>query len=301
MTGIIFDVQSYAIHDGPGIRTCVYFKGCPLHCSWCHNPESQWAGPELLYWEDRCGHCGDCVPACPNGARSRDAETIIHDAAICTACGKCADACPNEALEIAGYEIDATELAHTIERDRAFFDDSGGGVTFTGGEPTRQAEFLLEMLGRMKDLGIHTAVETCGLFAEDLIGKLSGLVDLFLFDIKHISAERHLRATGASNTGILSNYRKVLAMVGDARLIPRIPLVPGFNCDPDSIGKFVDFFRSTGRHGQIELMPFHGWAVDKYRRMGRDYPHLASSTLSEQALSRIRSDFSNSGLTTVQN
>ncbi len=255
----------------------------------------------MIHRQNRCTACGECIAACTNGARSQDGPTIIHDAAKCTSCGECADACPNEAIEIVGYEIDSEKLASTIERDRAFFEDSGGGVTFSGGEPTLQAGFLMDLLRKMKDSGIHTALETCGLFSKDLVEKLAGLVDLFLFDIKHISNDWHHRGTGASNSGILSNYQEVLAAVGDARLIPRIPLVPGFNCDPVSVGKFVEFFRGTGRQGPIELMPFHGWAADKYRRMGRDYRHLASSSLSEQALSGIRSVFSKGGLTTVLN
>jgi len=299
MTGIVFDIQTYAIHDGPGIRTCVYFKGCPLQCYWCHNPESHRPAPELVMHAERCDQCGDCTRACPSGARSLKGRRILFDAAACTACGACTLACPNDALELIGYEISAADVALKVEEDRAFFINSGGGATITGGEPTVQAGFLLEVLGKLKEDGIHTAIETCGMFPEQLVPELVERVDLFLFDIKHLSQSAHRNATGSGNRRILDNYRTILKLAGQERVIPRIPLVPGFNTDPESIGLLADFLSETKRSGPVHLMPYHGLAQGKYKMLGINDPKRSSSRPDQKMLDRITKQFTEFGLTPV--
>ena len=270
MLGIIFDIQNYAIYDGPGIRTCVYFKGCPLSCYWCHNPESQKPKPEMAYWEERCARCGACVEACSREALRLDGEKIIRDTEVCTACGDCAEACPNEAMERIGFEIAAGQVVERVMRDKAFYENSGGGVTVSGGEPTFQKDFLFDLLGSLKSSGIHTAVETCGYFSENLLEPLTERTDLFLYDLKHIDTEPHRETTGVTNDRILANFSGILAKAGVDRIVPRIPLIPGFNTGAESIEKFISFLRNAGYTGSVHLMPYHGWARGKYKRTGRD-------------------------------
>ena len=270
MTGIIFDIQTYAIHDGPGIRTCVFFKGCALRCPWCHNPESQRREPELFYWEEKCARCERCAKNCPNQALCLDGAKIRRDIARCTNCGTCVEICPGEAVKAVGYETSAHEVALEVVRDKLFYDNSGGGATMTGGEPTYQAKFLFEVLDELRSSGIHTALETCGCFHERIVERLTESVDLFLFDIKHLSDQRHKAATGTGNQLILANFSRILDRVGEARIIPRIPVVPGFNSDPESVESIAAFLSQTGLKGPIHLMPYHGWALGKYRGLGRD-------------------------------
>jgi len=297
MVGVIFDIQNYAIYDGPGIRTCVYFKGCPLSCYWCHNPESQKSKPEMAYWEERCARCGACVDACSREALRLDGEKIIRDTEVCIACGDCAEACPNDAMEKIGFEITADRIIEKVVRDKAFYENSGGGVTVSGGEPTFQKDFLFELLGSLKDSGIHTAIETCGYFSENLIEPLTERTDLFLYDLKHIDPEPHRETTGVSNDGILKNFSKILAKAGVDRIIPRIPLIPGFNTDAESIEKFVSFLQNAGYTGSVHLMPYHGWAKEKYKRIGRDGSFREPGKVTGPELESISGIFEEAGFT----
>ncbi len=228
-TGQIFNVMRFSTHDGPGIRTTVFLKGCPLSCWWCHNPENWQHVPSEVYIADRCIDCGICIEACPNQALARTPQGITADPARCTHCGRCVDACPSEARERTGWPVTVPELVSTIERDIPFYEQSKGGVTFSGGEPLCQAEFLMAMLKACGQLEIHRAVDTCGYAASDLLLQVARFTDLFLFDLKALDPVTHRAETGVDNAGILANLKQLSGSGAD--IVIRIPLIPGVNDD----------------------------------------------------------------------
>src|SRR5450755_2078095 len=257
----------FSVHDGPGIRTAVFFKGCPLGCWWCHNPESQSFEPEILYSPDRCRLCGDCAAACPHGAIERTGErmTVSGD---CRLCGTCVDACGADARSVAGRTMTVTEIMAEIERDVVFFDESGGGVTFTGGEPLGQPELLEALLARCRERRIHTTIETCGAAARENVLRIGGLADLILYDLKILDPGRHRQYTGAPNRNILSNLE---ALVAAGRPVTvRLPVVPGLNDGAKDVWAICDYLAPLGLSG-VELLPYHRAGAEKYRRLGREY------------------------------
>ncbi len=285
-TGIVFDIKRFALHDGPGIRTTVFLKGCGLRCWWCHNPESQHPQPELLLRSERCIQCGACVACCPHGAIAPDASGFVTDRARCIACGTCAAACYAEAREIAGRVMSVDELMAAILRDVAFYDESGGGVTFSGGEPLLQGDFLLAMLKACKDCGLHTALDTCGHALTQTLQAVRPYVDLFLYDLKVMDPARHRAATGASNERILRHLR-LLADNGH-RIILRIPIVPDINDTDAEIDQIGAFARELPGVERVDILPYHRMGSDKHVRLGRKNAMPAAEVPSGERIGAIQ-------------
>ncbi len=266
--GTIFDIKRYAINDGPGIRTAVFFKGCPLKCWWCHNPEGQINQPQLMIRENRCKLSRACVDACPRGAISWNNGPSM-DWEKCDQCGNCAEVCYTGGLELVGRNVSAAEVMAEIERDVPFYDQSGGGVTFTGGEPLAQSEFLQDLLQACREQHIHTAVDTSGYTSWEKFYAIVPLVDLFLFDVKLMDETRHIKYTSVSNTLILANLRK-LADAG-AHIIVRIPLIPGVNDDDENIDLCGSALAKLPKFEGAEVMPYHDIGTAKYKALGMKY------------------------------
>lgn len=266
--GLIFDIKKYSINDGPGIRTTVFFQGCPLVCQWCHNPESQPRRPVLMYRANRCVLCGECVGVCTHHGITINGS-VKTDRATCEGCGACAEVCYNGARELSGYQASVDQVMSEVLRDMPFYESSSGGVTFSGGEPLLQRRFLLDLLHACRERDLHTVVDTSGFAAWDVLNSLREYVDLFLFDLKLMDEERHIRYTGVSNKLILSNLKQ-LAETGSAVYI-RIPLIPGINDDEENLSRSAEFIRSLPNITGVELMGYHDLAAAKYQALGLDY------------------------------
>jgi pyruvate formate lyase activating enzyme len=270
----VFDIRRFSIHDGPGIRTTVFLKGCPLRCWWCHNPEGLSAAPEVVWRAERCSRCGTCITTCPEDALSWTGDTPLLDETRCTLCGECADQCYAEARELLGRTMTAEEVVGELERDRVFYDESGGGVTFSGGEPLAQPEFLLELLRGCREREMHTAVDTCGHASRDTLDRVRPHVNLFLYDLKLLDDEQHRRYTGVSNALGLENLRTLVA--AGHEIILRVPLIPGVNDDDESVRQVGAFVTRLGRPLPVVVLPYHALGVAKYARLGREY-HMAAT------------------------
>jgi pyruvate formate lyase activating enzyme len=293
-SGVVFDVRRYAVHDGPGIRTTVFLKGCPLRCAWCHNPESQSPQPQLLVRATRCLRCGACVAACPHGALELRDGRVETDPGACAMCGACVDACPAEARATIGASMTVTDVLREVERDRLFYEDSGGGVTFSGGEPLAQAEFLLGLLGACRGRGLPTVLDTCGHAPVGHFLRAIALADLVLFDVKHADGERHREGTGVGNERILENLRHLAA--SDVAWIVRVPLVPGFNDAAEDLGAIAALLAALPRVPPVQLLPFHAAAEEKHRRFGLPYRRFADRLLDDAALAACRTPFERLGV-----
>jgi pyruvate formate lyase activating enzyme len=294
MTGRVFDVKRYSIHDGPGIRTTVFLKGCGLRCQWCHNPESIDQRPELMHWPSRCERCHACVQACPSGALSADADgAVLVDRAKCDLCGRCAEACLYDAMQVIGREMSVEEVLGEVERDRLFFEQSGGGVTLSGGDPLVQADFAEAVLAACRARGIHTAIDTAGFAADGALDRLARQADLILFDLKVVDADAHKAFTGVSNVAILENLRR-LAAAGREIWI-RIPLVHGVNDDDGNIGRAIDLLRSLGSVRRIGLLPYHAGGLEKARRIGQERHFRKFESPSAERLAGIEAAFREAG------
>ena len=262
MTAKIFDIQRSSFVDGPGIRTTVFFKGCNLRCAWCHNPESQLAATELMVYGDKCVGCGKCLEKCP------------HDLKSCELCGKCELYCPAEARRVCGKDYTAQELLGEILADKLFYDTSGGGVTFSGGECMLQLDFLCEILQKCRENGVQTAIDTAGHVPFSHFERVLPFADLFLYDVKSMDVQTHKQYTGVDNTLILDNLAQLLSR--GARVWVRVPVVTGVNDSEEEMRALTAFLEKHGLPERIELLPYHAMGESKSRAIGRE-PQIFSA------------------------
>jgi len=267
--GLISNIQRFSVNDGPGIRTTVFMKGCPLACWWCHNPEAIRLQPELMVRGTKCQGFGYCVDRCPEGAFSVDEEGNNHlNREVCTLCFECVSICPTGAISRVGNWMTVEDVIKEVEKDQIFYQESGGGVTISGGEPLFQGAFVASLLKACKDLGLHTALDTSGYASWAVFEKVLNYVDLVLYDIKHTDPALHKEATGKSNDLILTNLRRIPP---GKKIWLRIPLIPGFNDGKENINKVVEIAGEVGAE-KISVLPFHKLAEGKYQQLGRDFP-----------------------------
>ncbi len=280
MVGNIFDIQRFSVHDGPGIRTIVFFKGCPLRCIWCHNPESQKVKPNVALYSDKCRSCGECLGKCEHSAHSISDGVHTVDRSLCIECGDCISSCPFGALEIFGREAGSAEIMEEVMRDLTFYKNSHGGVTFSGGEPLMQGEFLVELLTLSKEKGLNTAIETSGFAKPELIKKIAPLTDLFLFDIKETNDERHKELTGVPFTPIYENL-KLLDSLG-ANIVLRCPLIPDINTEDSHIEEIAKIAVELKSVSEVNVMAYHTLGNGKYDAIGFENKMAGRAAMSDE-------------------
>jgi len=286
--GFVFDIQRYSLHDGPGLRTSIFLKGCPLRCGWCSNPESQRPGPELLMFAAQCLACGACVDVCPAGARTLEDGQLLWERSLCTSCGACVSICPSRATIGSGQRLTAGEIVAEALRDLPFY-EAGGGLTLTGGEPTAQPAFAEAILRLARAECLNTAIETTGNAPWEVLDRLLPYVDLWLYDLKHMDSKTHRDHTGLGNELILSNLRRLAAF--GAPVAIRLPLIPGFNMTAENVRRTAEFAVELGDAVRsVDLLPFHSLARAKYAALGRSYPwkpHDRPSDAEVEALAEL--------------
>ena len=284
--GIIFNIQRFSIHDGPGIRTIVFLKGCPLRCQWCSNPESQEPKPALMFSAKKCISCGTCERVCPLHAISFHSSPYPSiDRAICDKCGRCVGECCTQALYFEGRSESVEKVLAEVVKDRAFYENSGGGMTLSGGEVLAQPSFAYALLAAARDLGLHTAIETTGFTQPDVLLKIVSEVDLVLYDFKHYDSARHLEKTGVDNDRILENLKMLCEK--KQLLVVRIPIIPGFN---DSLDDAREFGRilSEMKVEEVNLLPFHQMGEHKYELLEKEYLYHGVKSIREETLAEYR-------------
>lgn len=285
----IFNFQKYNMYDGPGIRSNAFFKGCPLRCKWCSNPESQLREYEVMFKRANCVNCGACVEACPvHIHKFAGSEHVVDRSIQCIGCRKCEEACLYSALEIMGHDRTVEEIIEFFDQDKDFYRMSDGGITLTGGEVLAQPEAALAVLMASKARGYHTAIETCGYAAEATLSKVAPYVDLFLFDVKQMDPVKHKYWTGVNNEQILSNVRWLLENGYNVRV--RMPLLKGVNDSKEEIDAVIEYFkpyRYQKNFDRIDLLPYHKLGVGKYQSLGRDYEIEGDPSLSDEDLNNI--------------
>lgn len=267
---LILNIQEYSIQNGPGIRTTVFVKGCPMKCTWCASPESIKKRPDIGFNQTLCNLCGDCIEICNSAAFSLVNKTLIIDREKCNVCGDCISICSPQAFTLWGQELPIDEVFNLVNRSRPYFVRSGGGVTVSGGEPLSQPAFVIPFLKRCYDSDIHTCVDTTGFGSKNVLEKLARVTDLFLYDLKHMDSEIHKKATGVSNKRILENAQWIAE--NQIPMIARIPLIPGINNSVENIRATAEFVKSLGTVKQIDILPYHTFATNKYSMLGKTYP-----------------------------
>lgn len=291
-SGIVFNIQKFCIHDGDGIRTCVFLKGCPLRCIWCHNPESLEKAPELSFNKGNCSLCGKCLEAC--SARVIKNGSLTINRSNCIKCGKCTGLCLNDANEIIGKEMTTQQVLEEVIKDKIFYDTSGGGLTISGGEPSYQPQFTLELLSLAKKNGISVAIETCGIGSREFYEMAADLGTTFLFDIKCLDPAKHKRLTGADNTHILSNLQYLMEKGAD--IIIRLPLIPNCNDSDEDIASLCEFLNKNKKYYRYaELMPYHTLGTGKAEKLGATPDYIHASATNEE-ISRWRATFTTNGI-----
>lgn len=287
MTGVVFSIERYALQDGPGIRTLVFLKGCPLNCRWCANPESQTYAPEILYFRNKCASCGRCIDICPQDAIIVDEVFgLVTNPDRCTLCGICVDSCYYGARELCGEDMEVSDLMNIIERDKMFYDATKGGVTISGGEPLLQTSFVREITRECKELGIHTAIETT-LFAEkDTVKRALEYIDLVFVDIKHFNTLKHEEFTGVRNERILDNIEMIDNL--GKQFIIRVPFIPGFNDDTETQQQIYQWASRLRNLKWIEILPYHRLGMAKYHGLGRNYSMEDLHPVSKQSLAYLK-------------
>lgn len=281
----VMDIQRFCVHDGPGIRTVVFFKGCPLHCPWCANPESQTRKRSLFYDGQSCMGCGVCQASCPNGAISiewKDNRSVpVIDRGRCRVCGSCGSKCPAGAVTYSGTIMTAREILDEVRKDADYYEASGGGVTLSGGEVFAMGEDLSELLGMLRAESLSVAVETCGQFAYDAVENCLDDVDLFLYDVKHVDRKRLKAVTGGDSTVIMGNLSRLL--YAGKQVVVRIPVIPGFNHTLEDMEQIMKAVKALGVE-RVELLPYHTFGKGKYEKLGRRYEMGDVSMLTESDL-----------------
>jgi pyruvate formate lyase activating enzyme len=266
--GIVFNIQHYSIHDGPGIRTTVFLNGCPLRCVWCQNPESQSLKPQIFFLEEKCTLCGECIDTCPQKAITIDSDKLKTDRTLCSGCGICAKTCPNEARTLMGTIMTPEEVFNDVNSDAIFYETSGGGITISGGDPIAQPEFTIAILKLCKDVGMNTAIETSGFIKWEILSKILENVDMVLYDFKHMSNEKHKEYTGVSNLPILENAKRINKEYPSIKLVARLPVIPGYNDSKENIRCTAEFISRELKPGiKVHLLPYHKLGNTKYERM----------------------------------
>ena len=297
--GMIFNIQKFSINDGPGIRTVVFFKGCPLKCTWCANPESQEPRLQILWDEKKCLHCENCVKSCPTLAvKNIDGKIFVDHkkcsgAGICSERGICIENCPAHALKPEGERKTVSEIMEVVLQDLPFYEESGGGVTLSGGEATMQAEFTIELLKALKAENIHTAIETTGFTSPAIFRRVAEYLDLILFDIKHWDETKHKEKTGVSNTPILQNMKYAIDI--GKEVLPRLPVIPNYNDSTADACGFVGRLKQVGAK-RVQLLPFHQFGENKYNMLGRDYEFTHVAGLHPEDLKDFQKVFIDDGI-----
>ncbi len=296
LIGLIFDIKRFAVHDGPGIRTTVFLKGCPLQCLWCHSPESQRPYPELMYYASLCHHCNECVSTCPTQAQTTNTTQKIIQSR-CTHCGRCATACYPGALKMVGKHIGLDALLNEVQKDAPFYRQSQGGITLSGGEPTLQPQFAQALLKGCQDQHFHTAIETCGYTAWSIFQKILPHVNLVFYDLKHLDRAKHTQYTGVPNDLILQNLRRLDHT--ETNYVIRIPVIPTINDDPDTIKALITFCSSLHHLKCVELLPYHRFGVSKYQHLARPYSLLDLPLPQDDVIIEISEALQNQGLNVI--